>query len=387
MNLEIIAGLQPINLRLKQLAIKSALRIKLNGLWNNNYEFEHGGSSKSHAYNVETMLANIPFSSCRIRDLIPTVSVIDRHFRTRIDSRTEAILQIDHINEETWQFYTDGSKVNDNTGAGFCAIHLNQEQHRQSYHLGRLTTVYQCEVFAIHMASQWANTNLGSPTNIIFHSDSQAAIKAINSTKVKSRMIMDTITQLNTLGLTHRVELRWVPGHEGIPGNERADELAREGSSVQPQGPEPFLPITEQVLNNGIRSYLFNIHLRNYKQSSLSDKGKIPLMLFLNKYRYRTINISGIHCRWLTWLLTGHSPLAYFQHKVNNFTSPDCEHCPGSEETSQHFLGECYAYMSIRLRIFGKLTLTMEDLPNIKIGDIIDYIDKTNRFNRDDLFG
>ena len=180
------------------------------------------------------------------------------------------------------------------------------------------------------MASQWANTNIGSPSNIIFLSDSQAAIKAINSSQVKSRMIQDTISQLNTLGLTHKVELRWVPGHEGVPGNERADELAREGSSQRPQGPEPYLPITDKVIDNGITKYLYNLHLRNYNNTSLSDKGKTPIRMFLQTFRYKGSTLSGSHFRWLTWLLTGHSPLAYFQHKVKNFSSPDCEHCPGN---------------------------------------------------------
>ncbi len=333
------------------------------------------------------MISNIPFSGCRITDRIPTSTIIDRHFRVHIEGRMDAMLHIESISEQAWQVYTDGSKADDNTGAGFCIIHQNQEIYRNSYHLGKLATVYQCEVFALHMASQWITSNLSLPSSVIFLSDSQAAIKALNGTKVTSRLILDTISQLNAMGKTHKVELRWVPGHVGISGNERADELARIGSSARPQGPEPYLPLADQVINNGIVSYLFHLHLRSYNNKSLSDKGRIPTLGFLNKYRYSTHKLSGKHFRWLTWLLTGHSPLAYFQHKVNNFSSPECEHCPGSNETSQHFLGECYAYMTLRLRIFGKIYLSMEDLTSFKLTSIIEYIEKSNRFNRDDLFG
>ena len=55
--------------------------------------------------------------------------------------------------------------------------------------------------------------------------------------------------------------------------------------------------------------------------------------------------------------------------------------------TSQHVLRNCHTYMTLRLRIFGKLYLSMEDITNLKIGSIIDYIDNSNLFNRDDLFG
>lgn len=41
-NLEIMAGIQPINLKVTEVAIKAALRLKLNNQWNSNYHFEHG---------------------------------------------------------------------------------------------------------------------------------------------------------------------------------------------------------------------------------------------------------------------------------------------------------------------------------------------------------
>ena len=165
------------------------------------------------------------------------------------------------------------------------------------------------------MASIWINEHLGTQSTINFFSDSQDSLLALTSTSISSRLVPDIADQLNTLGTSHRVELRWVPGHERVYGNELADELAREGSSSIPIAPEPFLPLSEGIINNHIdfEEYLFKLLLKKYNQVALSDKGKTPLTFFLNKYKYRNINISGTHIRWLTWLLSGHSPLAYFQ--------------------------------------------------------------------------
>ena len=72
--------------------------------------------------------------------------------------------------------YTDGSKQGNLAGAGFSVIIHTQEQYSRHYHHDSIATVYQCELFASHMGCIWARKEITNPSNIVFLSDSQAAI-------------------------------------------------------------------------------------------------------------------------------------------------------------------------------------------------------------------
>ena len=162
------------------------------------------------------------------------------------------------------------------------------------------------------MVSTWALTNLQKQSQIIIPSVSQAAIMAINSTNTHSRVVLD-ITD-STHQVPNKLELRWVPKHTGVPGDECADKLTRAGLTSGPTGPEPFLPI----LNRAIQMELFNcwhsLHLSQYGRLPISSMGRISLTIFLKKHRHTLGKLKREHRRWITWQLPGHRPLAYFQH-------------------------------------------------------------------------
>ena len=62
-------------------------------------------------------------------------------------------------------------------------------------------------------------------------SDSQAAILALANTSLASKIVKQTIENINKLAeKTHRVEINWIKAYVGYPGNERADELARKAA-------------------------------------------------------------------------------------------------------------------------------------------------------------
>jgi len=52
---------------------------------------------------------------------------------------------------------------------------------------------------------------------------------------------------LNRLGKSHELILMWVPGHQGIPGNEIADRLAGPGTHIDPDTPVVGVPFARRT--------------------------------------------------------------------------------------------------------------------------------------------
>ena len=80
-------------------------------------------------------------------------------------------------------------------------------------------------------------------TSIVVCSDSQAALKALNKTEMKSKLVWECYANLQKLGENNDLAIIWVPGHFGIDGNEKADQLARKALDTDVFGPEPFCGI------------------------------------------------------------------------------------------------------------------------------------------------
>ena len=66
---------------------------------------------------------------------------------------------------------------------------------------------------------------------IYINIDSPAAIKVLNSYVIKSTCVDDCIKSLTHISY-HQVKLVWVPEHQDIRGNEKTDEHAVRGSSL-----------------------------------------------------------------------------------------------------------------------------------------------------------
>ena len=130
--------------------------------------------------------------------------------------------------------FTDGSLTPFHVGAGYTIQSKGSEIYSKSIKLSENTTVFQAKIIAIREATRkMLNTTDCNYEYIKIMTDSQAALQALDDTTYTSRAVKDTMMELNNLGhQVKRLELAWAKAHIGIPGNERADKLARDAEDL-----------------------------------------------------------------------------------------------------------------------------------------------------------
>ena len=139
--------------------------------------------------------------------------------------------------EETVEIFTDGA-CKGNPGPGGWGAILRLGQHEKELWGGeKETTNNRMELTAAIRAIEALKRPIGGK----IYTDSQYVLKGINewihgwkrngwkTSDKKPVKNADLWQLLDTLNAAQDVEWRWVKGHSGDPGNERADELSNEG--------------------------------------------------------------------------------------------------------------------------------------------------------------
>ncbi|XP_018407336.1 PREDICTED: uncharacterized protein LOC108783293 [Cyphomyrmex costatus] len=142
---------------------------------------------------------------------------------------------------DTW--FTDISGANGRYGTGTYELNIN---HEVSIPMGELAIVFQAEVLAILKCAKLLLKGK-SRKQIYIYTDSRAAIEALTRTSTESSVVWD------------------LPGHQGIPGNERADELAKLGTEKVPT--EQIIGVPFSAVTKTIKEWLKWEHSNSWKEA------------------------------------------------------------------------------------------------------------------------
>jgi ribonuclease HI len=135
------------------------------------------------------------------------------------------------------EIYADGACRSNPGPGGWAALLISGDHRKEISGSETLTTNNRMELLAVIRALE-SLKKPGTPARV--YTDSQYVIKGIRewvanwkqrgwrTADRKPVKNQDLWERLDALAAAHELEWHWVPGHAGVPGNERVDRLANQ---------------------------------------------------------------------------------------------------------------------------------------------------------------
>ena len=158
------------------------------------------------------------------------------------------------------------------------------------------------------------------------------------------RNLADSISNLIT---THKVmvTLQWIPGHSRVQGNEKADELAKQGAKCHQKNVSATMNTAKQI----IRQRKKEIWMKSWEESN-NGRAVFAFMTAPNKNdsinkvtRKEQATIFRLRCR--------HIPLNQHLKRIGVKTDSSCPLCRCPEESVPHHLFDCTGLNDLRAEL------------------------------------
>ena len=170
------------------------------------------------------------------------------------------------------QVWTDGS-VPSAFGPGGAGVYVTcskcNTSSSLSFFFGPIASSFSAETFALKQGLDWCTSHLTicKFQSVLFLTDSKSALSILSS--APSYLLPESLWNVwsltSSLSSNTTLSFRWVPGHAGLPGNEKADLLAKTGASLLTDAiPCPLPPIIAKVRYSQYRNwrrYMSHSHL------------------------------------------------------------------------------------------------------------------------------
>ena len=224
---------------------------------------------------------------------------------------------------------------------------------------GKVCSSTRAELVAMRMALE-AVRRREDDLPLVVCSDSQAALATLASgagaqTTALGAALWDLLLELSAGG--RRVHLQWVPAHCGLPGNETADRLAKEASSL----PQDDVHVDVRTITRAVGRSASKAWRRSWNDSLfrriMEDRMPSPVQ----ESRDDAVNVHQLR--------TGHwGRASSYLHRIGRNPSRACRQCsvprcPAAlclvcregPDTPEHVLLECPCLAGVRLCLLGNI--------------------------------
>jgi ribonuclease HI len=229
------------------------------------------------------------------------------------------------------------------------------------------STVYAAELEGIRMALNTARAEARdiSPCSLTLFSDSQAAIQAVqNPRRPSGQYILSAIYRkvraLRACGLTD-IQIRWIPAHVDVAGNEAADEAAKEAAArgeaeveLSSAGPEQPIIRLAAAAKRAVRQRI----QQRWKKQWETEKGAKPTRRLIKAPHKKNLGLykglSKPHTSIIIQMRTMRVGLRHFLFKIKASETDRCS-CGEGSQTPKHVLLQCSLHAEARRKMINKL--------------------------------
>jgi ribonuclease HI len=298
--------------------------------------------SRARALAKELVLDLSKIKKVQGKKIPPWSSGIEQYIDTSMleVSKAADVIKRAHFMETLEKFgdhqaiFTDGSKTDNSTG--FAAI--TDDEVIIQKRISSIFSIYTAEIRALIHSIEAKKHH---PQKIVLYTDSLSSVLATLNRKTKNA---DAIQLANLIYEREgRVIITWIPSHCGIPGNEKADQLAKETSNSIV---DLFEPIS---INDASHLVKTTYNCRNFNNNNNININENNNNNHNNKIIQNHKNQSQLNRKQQVAVFRTKIGYTRLTHKyiIEKTVIPNCDSC-NVNLTIEHILTQCNKYNSER---------------------------------------